>query len=226
VTRRLLLAPSILTANFGRIADEIASVAEYVDWFHLDVMDGHYVNNITFGPSLVAAVRKVTDRPFHVHLMITDPLQYAPEFVRAGVQRISFHPETVPDTAEAIAEVAGLGVGVGLAIPPDLDVEVCRPHIDNLAVVLVMTVYPGFGGQKFLDEVVPKITSARRMIEESGASADVEVDGGVNSSTLERVVEAGASILVAGSAIYDGVDAPAAARRLRERIRALETREQ
>jgi ribulose-phosphate 3-epimerase len=216
--KRLQLAPSILTADFGRIADEVRSVADQVDWLHLDVMDGHYVDNLTFGPALVEAINRASEVPIHVHLMITDPDRYSPLFAEVGADRISFHPETVSEPAAVIEELRSLGVGPGLAIHPDVEIEVARPHVEDLEVLLVMTVRPGFGGQKFLDEVLPKIASARRLVDDTGAAADIEVDGGVNLSTIARAVEAGGEIIVAGSAIFDGVDAPAAARRLRSRL--------
>jgi ribulose-phosphate 3-epimerase len=217
---RLQLAPSILTADFGHLADEVRSVEGYVDWFHLDVMDGHYVDNLTFGPSTVEAIAAVTGRPLHVHLMISDPVKYAPVFAAAGAHRISFHPEVVDDVGAAIAAISAEGVGVGLAIHPDVGIEVARPHLGELAVLLMMTVRPGFGGQKFLAEVLPKISDAAAMLKASERSGDIaiEVDGGINLETLEGAVSAGGQILVAGSAIFDGRDAPAAARRLRHRL--------
>jgi ribulose-phosphate 3-epimerase len=218
---RLRLAPSILTADFGRLAEEIASVAGIVDWFHLDVMDGHYVANLTFGPDTVAAIRRATEVPLHVHLMIEEPARYAPEFVAAGASRISFHPEVVPDTGVAVERIRSLGAGAGIAVHPDRPLEVATPHLAELDVLLIMSVRPGFGGQAFLPEVIPRIRQARDLVQESGASADIEVDGGINLSTVDDAVAAGAEILVAGSAIFDGVDPPAAAHRLRERLDAL-----
>jgi ribulose-phosphate 3-epimerase len=215
---RLLLAPSILTADFARLGDEIASVAEIVDWFHLDVMDGHYVANLTFGPSTVAAVRRSCDVPLHVHLMITHPARYAAAFADAGATRISFHPETTERPDEVAGAVRAAGAGAGVAVHPDVDVEVAAPLLSQLDVLLMMTVRPGFGGQAFMPEVVPKIKRAREMVDASSAAVDVEVDGGVNLSTVDVVVGAGADIIVAGSAVYDGVDAPAAAARMRERL--------
>lgn len=220
----LQIAPSILTADFGKLADEVRSVEEHVDWFHLDVMDGHYVDNLTFGPSTVEAIDRATDRPLHVHLMITDPAKYAGVFAEAGADRISFHPEVVEEPAQVVETIRSAGAGVGLAVHPDVPVAVIQEHLDDVQVVLMMTVRPGFGGQSFLDNVVPKISEASRLLQEAGRDADIdiEVDGGVNLQTVDKAVAAGGQILVAGSAIFDGQDAPAAARRLRERLEILE----
>jgi ribulose-phosphate 3-epimerase len=215
---RLLLSPSILTADFARLGEEIASVSGIVDWFHLDVMDGHYVPNLTFGPSTVEAVRRACDNPLHVHLMIEEPVRYARRFVEAGADRISFHPEVVDDVGEAVSEVRAAGAGVGLAVHPDVPLDAVEAHVADLDVVLMMTVRPGFGGQSFLHEAVPKIAEAKKIVEHAGASADIEVDGGVKLATVDEAVRAGAGIVVAGSAIFDGVDAPGAARRLRARL--------
>jgi ribulose-phosphate 3-epimerase len=219
---KLRLAPSILTADFARLGEGIAAVAPYVDWFHLDVMDGHYVDNLTFGPSTVEAVRRSCDLPLHVHLMITDPQKYAPAFADAGATRISFHPEVTGDPGEVIESVTGLGVGAGLAVHPDRGLDAVVEHLDSIEVVLMMTVRPGFGGQSFLDEVLPKISEARKLVDERGARAEVEVDGGVNLNTVDRAVSAGGEILVAGSAVFDGVDPAAAAQRLRRRLDKLQ----
>lgn len=220
---RLRLSPSILTADFGRLGDEVRSVAEYVDWFHLDVMDGHYVDNITFGASTVEAVNAAVDQPLHVHLMIEDPAKYIETFVKAGADRISFHPEVTRDPGAVIEAVTSLGAGVGLAVHPDVGLGAIAPYVGSLDVVLMMTVRPGFGGQAFMSEVVPEIRRAKELVAAGGHRAEIEVDGGVKLATIDQAVEAGGEILVAGSAIFDGVDAPAAAARLRKRLDGLET---
>lgn len=194
------------------------SVAPYVDWFHLDVMDGHYVENITFGTSTVEAINNSVDQPLHVHLMIEDPGKYAEGFVKAGADRVSFHPETTAEPREVIDRIRSLGAGVGLAVHPDVGLSAVAPYLGELDVVLMMTVRPGFGGQPFLEEVVPEIKKAKEMVEAGSHRAEIEVDGGVNLTTVDRAVEAGGEILVAGSAVFDGLDPVAAAARMRGRL--------
>ena len=216
--RRVQIAPSILTADFGRIAEEVSSVAPYVDWFHLDVMDGHYVDNLTFGASTVAAIDRVVDTPLHVHLMIEDPAKFAAVFAEAGADRISFHPEVVEDPGAVVETIRRAGAEAGVAVHPDSSLDWASRLLDRVAVVLMMTVRPGFGGQKFLADVVPKIEEARKLLDQTGSRADIEVDGGVNLETIAQPVGAGADVLVTGSAVYDGRDPVAALRRIRERL--------
>jgi ribulose-phosphate 3-epimerase len=212
------MAPSILTADFGRLAEEVASVAPIVDWFHLDVMDGHYVDNLSFGAPTVAAIDAAVETPLHVHLMIDNPERFVGPFVAAGADRVSFHPEVTADPAAVVAAIRAEGAGAGLAVHPDTSLEWADRLLDDLDVVLMMTVRPGFGGQKFLTEVVPNISEARKLVDQRGSRADIEVDGGVNLDTIGEPVAAGADILVTGSAVYDGRDPVAAATRIRERL--------
>jgi ribulose-phosphate 3-epimerase len=220
--KRVQIAPSILTADFGRIAEEVSAVAPLVDWFHLDVMDGHYVDNITFGASTVAAIDRAVDTPLHVHLMIEDPAKFAPVFAEAGADRISFHPEVAADPFQVVDVIRGTGAEAGVAVHPDSSLEWAERLLERVAVVLMMTVRPGFGGQKFLAEVVPKIADARKLVDRAGSRADIEVDGGVNLETIAQPVAAGADVLVTGSAVYDGRDPVSAATRIRERLEMLD----
>ncbi|HEX2058283.1 MAG TPA: ribulose-phosphate 3-epimerase [Actinomycetota bacterium] len=219
--KRVQIAPSILTADFGRIAEEVALVAPLVDWFHLDVMDGHYVDNLTFGASTVAAIDRAVETPLHVHLMIENPEKFAPVFAEAGADRISFHPEVTEDPDAVLSAITDAGAGAGVAVHPDTGLDWAERLLDRVDVVLMMTVRPGFGGQKFLSEVVPKIADARKLVDQAGSRADIEVDGGVNLQTLAEAVGAGADVLVTGSAVYDGRDPVAAAKRIRERLDTL-----
>jgi ribulose-phosphate 3-epimerase len=182
------------------------------------VMDGHYVPNLTFGPSIVEAVNRACDLPLHVHLMIEDPHKYARAFVEAGATRISFHPEVVEDPSATISRLHDLGAGAGLAIHPDVDLKVSEAHVNDIDVLLMMTVRPGFGGQSYLHEMTPKIAAAKRLVESRGADADIEVDGGVNMTTIGEAVQAGAEIVVAGSAVFDGRDPAGAVRQLRAKL--------
>lgn len=217
----LRLSPSILTADFGRLADSIAAVQEHVDWFHLDVMDGHYVDNLTFGFSTIEAVRGATDRPLHAHLMIANPGPFVSRYADTGVQRISFHPEVTPEPEAVITAIRASGVGPGIAVHPDTPLTRIEPYLASLEVVLMMTVRPGFGGQSFMSEILPKIKEARDLVDNRGGSADIEVDGGIKLDNLDQVVAAGADIIVSGSGVYDGVDPGAAAARMRTRLTQL-----
>ncbi|MGE5818219.1 MAG: ribulose-phosphate 3-epimerase [Deltaproteobacteria bacterium] len=197
------IAPSILSADFSRLKDEIEAVeAAGADWLHVDVMDGHFVPNITIGPVVVEAVRKVAKIPLDVHLMITDPDKYAPEFIKAGADWVSIHPDTCGDPNATLKKIRQLGAKTSVAVNPDVPlekVERCFPDID---MILMMTVFPGFGGQAFIPDVLPKIEQVRKTIEDRKLPILVEVDGGVKSDNIDRVYRAGAEVIVSGSGVF------------------------
>ena len=197
------IAPSILSADFSRLKDEIQAVETAgADWLHVDVMDGHFVPNITIGPVVVEWVRKVTNIPVDVHLMITDPDKYAPEFIKAGADWISIHPETCGNPSATLRKIRDLGAKASIAVNPDVPlnkVERCFAEID---MILMMTVFPGFGGQTFIADVLPKIEEVRKLLDRRKLSILVEVDGGIKADNIERVVRAGAEVIVSGSGIF------------------------
>jgi ribulose-phosphate 3-epimerase len=197
------IAPSILSADFSRLKDEIQAVeAAGADWLHVDVMDGHFVPNITIGPVVVEWARKVTKIPVDVHLMITDPDKYAPEFIKAGADWVSIHPETCANPNGTLQKIRDLGAKASIAVNPDIPlsrVERCFADID---MILMMTVFPGFGGQAFIPDVLPKIEEIRKLIDQRKLPVLVEVDGGIKADNIERVVRAGAEVIVSGSGIF------------------------
>jgi ribulose-phosphate 3-epimerase len=197
------IAPSILSADFSRLKDEIQAVeAAGADWLHVDVMDGHFVPNITIGPVVVEWVRKVTKIPVDVHLMITDPDKYAPEFIKAGADWVSIHPETCANPNTTLRKIRDLGAKASIAVNPDVPlsrVEACFADID---MILIMTVFPGFGGQAFIPDVLPKIEEVGKLLDQRKLSILVEVDGGIKADNIERVVRAGAEVIVSGSGIF------------------------
>ncbi|AMX84084.1 ribulose phosphate epimerase [Geobacillus subterraneus] len=211
------IAPSILSADFARLAEEIRSVEEGgADWIHVDVMDGHFVPNLTLGPPIVAAIRPVTKLPLDVHLMITDPDRYIPAFAEAGADLISVHVEACVHLHRTIQLIKEQGAKAGVVLNPHTPVDMIRHVMAEVDLVLLMTVNPGFGGQAFIPAVVPKIREVARLANEQNKAIDIEVDGGVNAKTAPLCVEAGANVLVAGSAIYNDPDRAAAIRALRE----------
>ncbi len=199
------------------MAEEIRSVEEGgADWLHVDVMDGRFVPNITIGPPVVAAIRPVTKLPLDVHLMIADPDRYIPAFAKAGADIISVHAEACVHLHRTIHFIKEQGVKAGVVLNPHTPVETIRHVIADVDLVLLMTVNPGFGGQAFIPSVVPKIREVARLAGEQNKTLDIEVDGGVNAKTAPLCAEAGANVLVAGSAIYNEADRAAAIRALRE----------
>ena len=210
----LKIAPSLLSADFGRLKEEVHSVVSGgADLLHLDVMDGHFVPNLTFGPFIVEAIRKLSDLPLDCHLMIEDPLQYGPRFAQAGADIVTFHVEVDQDPGEVFDAIEGAGAKAGMVVNPDTDVRLLKPWLDRCAMVLVMSVHPGFGGQSFIGDVLEKIPVLR---DELGFERDVELDGGVSPDTAGAAKTAGANVLVAGSAIFGQPDRAEAIRRIRE----------
>ncbi len=212
----LKIAPSILAADFAGLGDEIRSVSS-ADYIHFDVMDGVFVPNISFGIPVLESVRAVTDMVLDVHLMITEPVRYVRRFAMAGADIITVHLEADSDEniADAVRAVRDLGKKAGIAIKPGTPCERLFPYLDGLDMALIMTVEPGFGGQGFMDETLPKIARVRGEILRRGLSCDVEVDGGINVATAKRCVDAGANVLVAGSSVFGAVDRDGAIMKLR-----------
>jgi len=197
------IAPSILSADFSRLADEIQAVQRAgADWLHLDVMDGHYVPNITIGPIVVEWIRKATDLPLDVHLMISDPDKYVPEFIKAGANWISVHPETCKDLKTSLRRIRELGARASIAVNPDVDLDRVEGNLDDIDMILIMTVFPGFGGQAFIEEVLPKIARARDLVRKKGLPILIEADGGIKTNNISHVLQAGAEVIVSGSGIF------------------------
>lgn len=211
------LAPSILSANFGALLDDVRQVEQAgAEYLHIDVMDGHFVPNITIGPLVVRALRPHSGMFFDVHLMIDNPDLYVEQFIQAGADLVTVHVEATRHLHRTLMLIKEKGAKAGVALnpaTPPAQIEYILPLAD---LVLLMTVNPGFGGQAFIPEVLPKIRTVRQMLEERGLSAEIQVDGGVNAETAAAVVQAGANVLVAGAAVFDGTDIAAAVKRLRE----------
>ncbi|MFN2746183.1 MULTISPECIES: ribulose-phosphate 3-epimerase [Bacillus] len=202
------VAPSILSADFARLGEEIKDVEQGgADFIHIDVMDGHFVPNITIGPLVVEAVRPITKLPLDVHLMIEDPDRYIPAFAKAGADILSVHVEACPHLHRTIQLIKEQGIKAGVVLNPHTPVEQIEHVLEDLDLVLLMTVNPGFGGQSFISSVVPKISRVKELAEQKGLSdLLIEVDGGVNRETAAQCIEAGANLLVAGSAVYNEKD--------------------
>src|SRR5437867_9821699 len=212
------IAPSLLSANFAKLAEEIASVERHADLLHLDVMDGHFVPNLTMGPAVVKACRAASKLTFDCHLMIEEPQRYIDSFLDAGANMISVHQEAELHLERALQMIRDGGAKAGIAIHPATPAESLSTAIEFCDFVLVMTVNPGFGGQKFIEPVVPKIRQISRVIQERGLSVEIEVDGGIDAKTAPAVVDAGARILVAGSAVFGQRDRTAAMEALRSAV--------
>ncbi|MEZ5094956.1 MAG: ribulose-phosphate 3-epimerase [Nocardioides sp.] len=208
------ITPSILNADFARLGEEIGRIPS-ADWVHVDVMDNHFVPNLTFGPTMVEALGKVTDQPLDAHLMIENPDREALAYVEAGCRSVTFHVEASQAPVRLARELRAHGARAGLGLKPATPIDPYADLLPELDMVLVMTVEPGFGGQPFLDLVLPKIRRTRELIARSGGEVWLQVDGGVSSATIERCAEAGADVFVAGSAVYTAADPDAMVQRLR-----------
>jgi len=209
------IAPSILSADFAQLADDVDRVAAEADLLHVDVMDGHFVPNLTIGPPVVKSLRKRTDLHLDCHLMVDNPGELLEDFADAGADGCTVHIE-LGDPRPLFAAMRELGLRVGLTHNPETPVEAVLPYIEEIDVLLFMSVHPGFGGQAFIPSVLDKLTAARRVVDDGGLSVELEIDGGINRETAPRAAAAGADILVAGSAIFHADDPAAAARQIRE----------
>src|SRR5436190_18921761 len=201
----IIVAPSILAADFSRLSDEVCRVEEAgANWIHCDIMDGHFVDNISFGPMVVGVVRKQTKLPLDVHLMIEHADHFVPRFVEAGANSITVHvePQAKHNVAQTLSAIRAAGCGAGLSLNPATPFEAVEQHLPNIDLLLVMTVHPGFGGQAFRPEMMGKVTRAREWRQTHQATLHIEVDGGINAETAKLSVDSGANVLVAGTSIF------------------------
>ena len=202
------ISPSILSSDYGNLSSELKRMeACGADMLHIDVMDGHFVPNITLGAPIVKCIRKSSTLPFDVHLMISDPYKYIPDFVNAGSDIITFHAEADSDIEKTIDLILASGKKAGLSVKPKTPVEAVYPYLDKLSMVLVMTVEPGFGGQSFMEDMMPKVSAVRSKIDRRGLDVDIQVDGGINKDTISIAAKAGANVFVSGNAIFSSDNA-------------------
>jgi ribulose-phosphate 3-epimerase len=206
-TPNVLVAPSILSADFGRLAEEVKAIqAAGADWVHVDVMDGRFVPNITIGPLVVEAVKRATTLPLDVHLMIVEPEKYVADFVKAGATYVTVHVEACPHLHRVLQQIRAAGGKPSVVLNPSTPVSAVEEVLQDVEMVLVMSVNPGFGGQSFIPSVLGKVQKLRQLIDAKGLKVHIEVDGGVNATTSKQVIAAGADVLVAGSAVFGAKD--------------------
>lgn len=205
------ISPSILSCDYGKIAEELKDMElAGADYMHIDVMDGHFVPNLTLGAPVIKCIRKATDVPFDVHLMISDPLKYIDDFCDAGADIITFHTECDSPIGETIDKILSHGVKASLTVKPKTPVEDIFPYLDKLSMVLIMTVEPGFGGQSFMEDMMAKVSALRNEINARGLHCEIEVDGGINEKTIAIAAAAGADVFVSGNALFSSADRKAA----------------
>ena len=211
----MLIAPSLLSCDFSKMGEEIARMDKAgADWMHLDVMDGHFVPNLTFGAPIIKWVRPFSDKPFDVHLMISDPLRYIDDFADAGADIITFHIESDSDIDKTIDKIKSRGIKAGLVLKPKTPAEAVVPYLDRLDLVLVMTVEPGFGGQSFMADMMPKVEAIKAEINRRGLNVLIEADGGIGDATIAEVARAGVDVSVAGTAVFKAENPSQAIKRL------------
>ncbi len=217
------ISPSILSADYGNLETELRRITDAgADMVHIDVMDGHFVPNITLGAPIVKCIRRATDLPFDVHLMISDPKKYIPDFLAAGADSITFHAESDSDISETIDLILRAGKKAALSVKPATPIETVFPYLDRLSMVLVMTVEPGFGGQSFMENMMPKIRTLRAECARRGKALDIQVDGGIGEKTIGIAAAAGANVFVSGNALFSSEDIP----KTIERFKALAAKAQ
>lgn len=212
------IAPSLLAADFAHLADDVARIEPHIDLLHVDVMDGHFVPNLTFGMPVISALRATTDLYFDCHLMVSNPISLFAPLKQAGANLVTVHIEVHPDPTKAAAAARDAGLDFGLVIAPPTPFEAIVPYVELCDLVLVMSVNPGFGGQAFIPEVLPKVEAARKFVDSEGLSADIEIDGGINPENAPLARAAGADVVVAGTAIFGAPDPVAAVQRMRAAV--------